>query len=335
MYPKTDRSDAQRDRGERFSPPEKIGEKQDGGAEVERHRQHKKHGGHGGLSSQLVRKNRSLCNGRIISMDQEGSQPKTAGQDDDERTRSAAPGTLYVVSTPLGDPDDMTVRAIRTLNTVSVIASEDPAATQALLAHHHITGTVTSYGPRNLDGKIALLLDRLKKGHDVALVSDCGTPVIYDPGCRLIDAAHRAEIPVRSVPGPSALTAAMSVSGCSGDAILFEGHLPRTKHRLQTFLTALLNERRTLVFFVLSHALRDALIAIAKVFPTRHVTLAQDLTKSGEMILQGTPITLFRNMSRMHNEAEVTVVIEGASTKGRSKQRRKETRPPTQRHPSG
>ena len=268
-------------------------------------------------------------------MDQEGSQPKAAGQDDDARTESASPGTLYVVSTPLGDPDDMTVRAIRTLNIVSVIASEDPAATQALLTHHHINGTVTSYGPRNLDEKIAFLLNQLKKGHDVALVSDCGTPVIYDPGCRLIDAAHRAEIPIRSVPGPSALTAAVSVSGCSGDAILFEGHLPRSKHRLRTFLTGLLNERRTLVFFVPSYALRATLIAIAKVLPTRRVTLAQDLTKSGEMILQGTPTILLRNTRRVQNHAEVTVVIEGASTIARSKQRRQATRPPTERHPSG
>jgi 16S rRNA (cytidine1402-2'-O)-methyltransferase len=268
-------------------------------------------------------------------MDREWSQPKAAGQGDDERTRSAPPGTLYVVSIPLGDPDDMTIRAIRTLNTVSVIASEDPAATQALLAHHHITGTVTSYGPRNLDEKIALLLNRLKKGHDVALVSDCGTPVIYDPGCRLIDAAHHARIPVKSVPGPSALTAAISISGYSGDAIIFEGHLPRSKYPLRTLLTALLNERRTLVFFVPSHALRATLIAIEKVFPTRRVTLAQDMTKSGEMILQGTPTVLLRSARWVQNQAEVTVVIEGASTNARSKERRKESRLPNQRHPSG
>ena len=267
-------------------------------------------------------------------MVREGSQPK-AGHEADEPTRSAPLGTLYIVSTPIGDPDDMTIRAIRTLKTVSVIASEDPAATQTLLAHHHITGTVTSYGPGNLDEKIALLLNRLKKGHDVALVSDCGTPVIYDPGSRLIDAAHHAGIPIRSVPGPSALTAALSVSGCSGDAILFEGHLSRLGHRLQTFLTALLKEQRTLVFFVPSHALRVALIAIAKVFPSRRVTIAQDLTRSGERILQGTATMLLRNKRRVQNQAEVTVVIEGAFTKGRSKHRRRQTRPPNQRHPSG
>jgi 16S rRNA (cytidine1402-2'-O)-methyltransferase len=260
-------------------------------------------------------------------MVREGSQPKAAQINDAPPTRSGPPGTLYVVSTPIGDPDDITVRAIRTLKTVSLIASEDPAATQALLAHHHITGTVTSYGPRNLDEKVALLLNRLKKGHDVALVSDCGTPVIHDPGCRLIKAAHHAGIPIRSVPGPSALTAAVSVSGCSGDALLFEGHLSRSGHRLKTILVSLRNERRTFVFFVASHALRAALIAIAKVFPTRRVTLVQDLTKPGEMILQGTPTMLLRTMRRIQKEAEVTVVIEGTSIKDRPKPRRGETRP--------
>ena len=163
---------------------------------------------------------------------------------------SAMPGTLYVVSTPIGDPDDITIRALRVLKTVSIIASEDPKATQSLLAHHHhATGTVTSYGPRNLDEKISLLLTHLGKGHDVALVSDCGTPVIFDPGCQLINEAHRAGIPVRSVPGPSALTAAIAISGYSGDALLFEGRVPPQGYSLKTFLATLRKERRTMVFF--------------------------------------------------------------------------------------
>lgn len=244
-------------------------------------------------------------------MVREGSQPN-AGRDDHQLTRSARLGTLYVVSTPIGNPDDITIRAIRTLKTVTIIASEDPSATQALLAHHHISGTITSYGPRNLEEKIALLLNRLKKGHDVALVSDCGTPVIYDPGGQLIDAAHRAKIPVKSVPGPSALTAAISVSGSSGDDLLFEGHLPRSGHTLETFLATLRNERRTLVFFVASHALKPTLSAMAKIFPTRRVTLTRDLTKPGEMILQGTPDMLLKKMRRRQKRAEVTVVIQGA-----------------------
>lgn len=253
-------------------------------------------------------------------MVRERSQPKSA-KDGDRPTASAQSGTLYVVSSPIGDLDDITIRALRILKTVSIIASEDPVATQALLAHHYATGTVTSYGPRNLEEKVALLLNRLKKGHDVALVSDCGTPVIYDPGCQLIEAAHRAGIPVRSVPGPSALTAAIAISGYSGDALLFEGHLPRLGHSLKTFLTTLRNERRTLVFFVASHTITLTLTTIAKVFPTRRITIAQNLTKPEERTLQGTPNVLLKNIRRVQKGADVTIVIEGLSSRSRPKQR--------------
>lgn len=226
-------------------------------------------------------------------------------------------GTLYVVGTPIGNLDDITIRALRILRTVSIIASEDPAATQALLAHHRASGTVTSYGPRNLEEKVALLLSRLKDGYDVALVSDCGTPVIYDPGCQLIKAAHRAGIPIRSVPGPSALTAAIAISGCSGDSLLFEGHLPRLRHSLTTFLSGLRNERRTLVFFAAPQSIELVLIALTKIFPTRRVIIAQDLTKSEERTLQGTPGMLLKNLRRLSRGETVAIVIEGLSSRSR------------------
>ena len=110
----------------------------------------------------------------------------------------------------------------------------DPRVTQALLAHHEITATVTSYGPFNLHEKMRLLLHRLMQGQDVALVSDNGTPVIYDPGSLLVAAAHQAGIPVKAIPGPSTLTTATAISGFSGDAIIFEGHLPTTGRRSRT-----------------------------------------------------------------------------------------------------
>jgi 16S rRNA (cytidine1402-2'-O)-methyltransferase len=253
-------------------------------------------------------------------MVREGSQPKS-GNDGDQLSGPAESGILYVVSTPIGNLDDITIRALRILRTVSIIASEDPVATQTLLAHHHATGTVTSYGPRNLEEKVALLLNRLKKGHDVALTSDCGTPVIYDPGCQLIEAAHRAGIPVRSVPGPSALTAAIAISGCSGDALLFQGHVPRLGHSLKTCLATLRHERRTMVFFVASHSIMLTLNAIAKIFPTRRITIAQNLTKPDERTFQGTPNILLKNMRRAQKGAEVTIVIEGLSSRSRPKQR--------------
>lgn len=253
----------------------------------------------------------------------ERSQPKARKNHGNRTTGSTPPGTLYVVSSPIGDLDDITIRALRVLKTVSIIASEEPTTTQALLAHHHVTNTVTSYGPRNLDEKVALLLIHLKNGHDVALVSDCGTPVIYDPGCQLIRAAHRAGIPVRSVPGPSALTAALAISGCSGDALLFEGHLPRSGNSLTTFLATLRHERRTMVFFMAPHSIKLTLLAIAKVFPTRQITIAQNLTKPKERTVQGIPHLLLKNVRRMQKGAEVAVVIEGLSSRDRPKKRPK------------
>jgi len=247
-------------------------------------------------------------------MVREGSQPKS-GKEGDQSSGSAQSGTLYVVGTPIGNLDDITIRALRILGTVSIIASEDPAATQALLAHHRTAGTVTSYGPRNLGEKVALLLSRLKEGYDVALVSDSGTPVIYDPGSHLIKEAHRAGIPVRSVPGPSALTAAVAISGCSGDSLLFEGRLPRPRHSLKTFLSGLRNERRTLVLFAASQSIEPVLMALTKIFPTRRVIIAQDLTKSEERTLQGTPSMLLKHMRRLSRGETVAVVIEGLSSR--------------------
>src|SRR5262245_11169400 len=165
-------------------------------------------------------------------MHRERSQPKAVNKESNRPTGSTLPGTLYIVSSSIGDLDDITIRALRVLKTVSIIASEDPALTQALLAHHHVTNTVTSYGLRNLDEKVVLLLDHLKEGHHVALVSDCGILVIYDPGSELVRNAHREGILVRSVSGSSVLTAAIAISGYSGDALLFEGYLPRTSHSL-------------------------------------------------------------------------------------------------------
>ncbi len=156
---------------------------------------------------------------------------------------SPSTGTLYVVSMPIGHPDDITLRALATLRHVTVVTSEDPRVTQALLAHHGITATITSYGPLNRDEKIRLLLHRLTQGQDVALVSDNGTPVIFDPGTRLVAAAHQAGIPVKAIPGPSTLTTAAAISGFSGDAIIFEGRLPSTSHRLGQYLS--LTSQRT------------------------------------------------------------------------------------------
>jgi 16S rRNA (cytidine1402-2'-O)-methyltransferase len=243
-------------------------------------------------------------------MAREGSQPNDRGM----RSRTItvrSTGTLYVVSTPIGHPDDITLRALATLRRAAIVASEDPRVTQALLAHHGINTTVTSYGPFNRHEKMLLLLHRLMQGQDIALVSDNGTPVIYDPGSLFVAAAHQAGIPVKAIPGPSTITAATAISGFSGDAIIFEGHLPSTSRCLAQYLSRLRKERRTLVFYVGPRALHRLLKILAQILPTRQMAIAMNLTTCRETLSRGRPGELLDRIGPVPKNSEVTVVIEG------------------------
>ena len=236
---------------------------------------------------------------------------------------SRPPGTLYVISTPIGHPDDITLRALATLRRVAVIASEDPRVTQALLAHHGITATVTSYGPLNRHEKMLVLLHRLMQGEDVALVSDNGTPVIYDPGSLFVAATHQAGILVKAIPGPSAMAAATAISGFSGDAIIVEGHLPLNSRRLEQYLSQLRKERRTLVFYVDSRALTGLLRILAQILPIRQVAIAMNLTTREETLSRGKPGELLDQIGPVPKDSAVTVVIEGYMAGSQKKDERK------------
>jgi 16S rRNA (cytidine1402-2'-O)-methyltransferase len=253
-------------------------------------------------------------------MARDGSQPNDHGVGG-RTTTSRPPGTLYVISTPIGHPDDITLRALATLRRVAVIASEDPRVTQALLAYHGITATVTSYGPLNRHEKMLVLLHRLTQGEDVALVSDNGTPVIYDPGSLFVAAAHRAGIPVKAIPGPSTMTAATAISGFSGDAIIFEGHLPSTSRRLAQYLSQLRKERRTLVFCVAPLALTRLLDILTQILPTRQIAIAMDLTTHNEILFRGRPGELLDQIGPVPKDSAVTVVIEGYRVGSQKKKR--------------
>jgi 16S rRNA (cytidine1402-2'-O)-methyltransferase len=234
-------------------------------------------------------------------------------------------GTLYIVGTPIGSLDDLTIRACTILGQVSVIAAETPLATQALLAHHGITATVTSYGPGQYEEKIAVLLHHLRQGHDVALVSDSGMPVVYDPGRLLIAAAHQSGFPVSVVPGPSALTAAVALSGCSGDRIVFEGRLPRTRRLLDVFFSKLKKDTGTTVMFASPRSLQPILNSLARVLPDRAVTLAVNMTKAGEKTYRGGCKTLLKQVRSIPSESEVTLVLsaEQKNESGKSLRRSK------------
>ena len=221
------------------------------------------------------------------------------------------PGTLYVVCVPIGHPDDITLRGLRVLREVGLIASEDPASTQRLLAQHSIQGTVTSYGPRNIQEKAAVLIDRLLNGTCVALIADSGAPVIADPGHRLISAAHAHGIRVLSIPGASALTAALSVSGFSGDSFFFLGVLPETQSALKHRLRHLLMRREQTVAFCPARSLPTILDMMKRLAPRRTIALACDLTTPDEIVMRGTAHQVQRRLADRSAAQNVTLMFSG------------------------
>ncbi len=230
-------------------------------------------------------------------------------------------GTLFLVGVPIGHPDDLSLRAAEVLKQVAVVAATTPLSTERLLAHHGIRQTVTSYGPHHLTEKIAVLLQRLKQGQDVALVSDCGMPGIYHPGERFVAAALDADLPVKIIPGPSALTAAVTCSGYSVNALIFEGHPPDHQPALLRFLARFKDEQRTAAFFLTRASVAMVLAGMVQVLPTRQVTLCVDLTLPGETVLRGRPHRVLRQVQSLSSDVRLTLVLRGKTTPGRLKRR--------------
>jgi 16S rRNA (cytidine1402-2'-O)-methyltransferase len=195
------------------------------------------------------------------------------------------PGTLYVVATPIGNLEDVTLRALRILREVSVIAAEDTRRTSRLLQQYSISTPTTSLHEHNERSKTPNLVQRLQQGESVALVSDAGTPVVSDPGARLIAAAHAAGLRVEPIPGPSAVMAALSGSGFSGDQFVFAGFPPSRSGARRTWLTALTNETRPVVMYEAPHRIRQTLEDMAEILGNRVVAMGRELTKAHEELV--------------------------------------------------
>jgi 16S rRNA (cytidine1402-2'-O)-methyltransferase len=195
------------------------------------------------------------------------------------------PGTLYVVATPIGNLEDVTLRALRILREVSVIAAEDTRRTSRLLQQYSISTPTTSLHEHNERSKTPNLVQRLQHGESVALVSDAGTPVVSDPGARLIAAAHAAGLRVEPIPGPSAVMAALSGSGFSGDRFVFVGFPPPRAAARRTWLTALADETRPIVMYEAPHRIRQTLEEMAEALGNRVVAMGRELTKAHEELV--------------------------------------------------
>jgi len=221
-------------------------------------------------------------------------------------------GTLYLVGTPIGNLEDITLRALRILREVSLIAAEDTRRTRRLLAHYDIHTPLTSYYEHNKLSKLAVILGALASG-DVALVSEAGMPGLSDPGYELVQAALEAGHRVVPVPGPSALVTALVVSGLPTDACLYLGFLPRRATERRRLLAEVAAERRTLVAFEAPHRLVETLADIQAALGDRRIAVARELTKVHEEVWRGTVSQALAHYQAQPPRGEITLVIAGAS----------------------
>ena len=222
-------------------------------------------------------------------------------------------GTLHIVATPIGNLEDVTYRALRVLREVDWVLAEDTRRTRVLLDHFEIPQRATSLHAHNEAGRIESVLHALESGRDVALVSDAGTPLVSDPGERLVAAAVEAGHRVEAVPGASALLAALAVAGFGTERVLFLGFLPRKAGARRRLLEAQLGRPETVVLFESPRRVAETLRDIASVLGDRRACLARELTKRHEEVLRETASVLAAQLEAAPPRGECTLVIEGAS----------------------
>jgi len=222
------------------------------------------------------------------------------------------PGTLYVVATPLGNLGDLSARATEVLRTVPVVAAEDTRRTRGLLTHLGAAPQLLSYHAHSEDRRLDTLLEILRGGRDVALVSDAGTPVVSDPGTDLVAAARASGVTVVPIPGPSAVSTALSGAGLKGDRYLFLGFVPRKGGDRARLLARAAAEEWSVVFFEAPTRLVDLLEDLSEAAePSRRAVVARELTKLHEELRAGTLKELARYYSEHPPRGELTIVLEG------------------------
>ena len=222
------------------------------------------------------------------------------------------PGTLYLVATPIGNLEDITLRAIRVLKECDVIAAEDTRRTGQLLAHLQISKPMLSYFQHNEARRTVEIVERLRRGERVALVSDAGTPGISDPGERIVKAAIGGGFRVESVPGPSAVIAALTASGLPANEWHFAGFLPHKSGQRRKELERLTQISGTLILYESPYRIEKLLGELSDVAPERTVVLARELTKKFEEYLRGKPAELIEATRNRSLKGEFVVMVESA-----------------------
>ncbi len=222
-------------------------------------------------------------------------------------------GKLYIVSTPIGNLEDITLRAIRVLKEVDVIAAEDTRHSRKLLNHYSITKPMISYWSEKEKIRSEDIIEKLRSGLSIAIISDAGTPGISDPGAVLIKRAIDEGIDVVPIPGPSAAIAALSASGLSTEEFTFIGFLPPKTAQRQKRLNELALEPRTLIFYEAPHRILDTLSDMEEIFSERKAVLAKEITKMHEEILRGTISEIIDMLKTRTIAGEYVIIVEGKS----------------------
>ena len=234
-------------------------------------------------------------------------------------------GTLYIVPTPVGNMEDITLRALRVLKEVDVVLAEDTRTSGILLKHFDIKQTLLSHHKFNEHGTSAAVVSRLLSGQNVALVSDAGTPGISDPGFFLVREAVKAGIEVITLPGATAFVPALVSSGLPCDRFAFEGFLPQKKGR-QTKLESLRGEQRTMIFYESPYRLLKTLQQLAEVFgPDRQVSVAREISKVHEESVRGTLEKAIAHFTHTEPRGEIVIVLAGAPNEKDNRTKQKES----------
>jgi 16S rRNA (cytidine1402-2'-O)-methyltransferase len=220
-------------------------------------------------------------------------------------------GILYICGTPIGNLEDITLRCLAILKEVDLIAAEDTRHTKILLNHYQIRKPSTSYHKYSKEKKIEYILQLLKEGKKIALLSDAGMPGICDPGYEIINKAIENNINIIPIPGVSALTTALVVSGFAMQRFIFEGFIPRKKREKERFFLNLKDEERTIVFYETPHRIKDTLLVIKEIIGDRRIVIARELTKKFEEIIRGNLSSVIDTLSSKEVKGEITVVLEG------------------------
>lgn len=222
-------------------------------------------------------------------------------------------GTLYVVATPIGNLQDVTLRALEILRTVDLVVAEDTRRTRKLLAHYDISAPLESYHGDSGPKKAERILRILQEGKRVALLSDSGTPAVSDPGAELIALCHQNGVKVVPIPGPSAVTTAFSVTGISSAGFIFAGYPPRQTAERRRFLEEMAGQLQPVVFYESPQRIVDALQVLAEICPPRGILVARELTKMHEELKWGTVEEVAAYFSEHEPRGEFAVVLEPAA----------------------